>query len=241
MYQDSGCNRCVAGHDVHDTWHRYLDKQGLTPVRLNKKEEFIFGNCKVEISDYAFQYPVFFGGTLVGSIDVARIPVACPALFSKRMMVEWKHVLDFAKQTTYIGAFDLQYPFENSIPVLDIFQLPSSLAMEKIPPCFRASSRHQVHQVETAPEPAPMVIASSGSSSSRPLDPRGLWDPLGHWGRDPNTGHWPRPPGAVTPEEQVAFTRYMDEQLYGPGATKRTAKGILVFLKRPPRSRSPRE
>ena len=94
MYQDSGCKHCVAGHDVHDVWQRYLSSQGLTPVRLNKKEE----NCKVEISDCAFQYPVFFEGTLRGSIDVARIPVACPALFSKRAMRECKHVLDFASK-----------------------------------------------------------------------------------------------------------------------------------------------
>ena len=131
-------------------------------------------------SPTAFQYPVFFDGTLVGSIDVARMPVACPALFSKRMMVESKHVLDFAKQTTYIGAFDLQYPFENSIPVLDIFQLPPSLDLEKVPPCFRASSRHQDHQVETFPEPTPTVTVSSDSGSSRLLGPRGpprFWSP----------------------------------------------------------------
>ena len=84
--------------------------QGLTPVQLHKKEEFNFGNCKVDMSDCASQYPVFFEGALEGSVDIARIPVACPALFSKRMMREWKHVLDFDKQMTTIGAFKLQYP-----------------------------------------------------------------------------------------------------------------------------------
>ena len=42
MYQDSGCDRCVAGLDVHDVWQRYLSSQGLAPVRLNKKDELFF-------------------------------------------------------------------------------------------------------------------------------------------------------------------------------------------------------
>ena len=63
------------------------------------------------------------------------------------MMREWKRVLDFDKQMTTIGAFNLKYPFEDSVPVLDIFQLPDNLDMSKIPPCFHATSKNTVHQV----------------------------------------------------------------------------------------------
>ena len=38
MYQDSGCNRCVAGKEVHAAWQRYLAKLGLSAVRVEKVE-----------------------------------------------------------------------------------------------------------------------------------------------------------------------------------------------------------
>ena len=137
MYQDSGCNRCVAGKEVHATWQRYLAKLGLTAVRIEKVEEFIFGNENTELSDCAFQYPVFVDGKFVGAIDIARIAVGCPALYSKRMMKQWKHNLDFANQITTVGAFDLTIPFEDSVPVIDIFSVPEQLDLSKIPPCFK--------------------------------------------------------------------------------------------------------
>ena len=147
MYQDSGCNRCVAGHDVHEAWQAYLAEKGLRPVKISKQEEFIFGNGKVEMSDCAFQYPAYLDGKLVGSLDIARIPVSCPALFSKRMMREWEHVLDFKRQVTTVGAFNLQYPFEDTVPVLDVFQLPHKLSNNNVPPCFRQPQRNDVHVV----------------------------------------------------------------------------------------------
>ena len=171
MYQDRGCCRCVAGYDVHDVWQRYLSSQGLTPARLNKKEELIFGTCKVEISDCAFQYPFFFEGTLKGSIDVARIPVACPALFSKRMMRERKHFLDFEKQMTTIGAFKLQYPFENSVPILDIFQLPRTLNLTDIPSCFHAKTPRRVHQVAATTTGVDLLISGSSGSHGTVTSP----------------------------------------------------------------------
>ena len=127
MYQDSGCNRCVAGPDVHKEMHEFLAAYGIVPVQLNKQEEFIFGNNQVEMSDCAFQYVVFLDGKLRGAIDIARIPVPCPGLYSKRMMKMWKYRLDFEKEETVVGAFGLTYPFKDGIPILDIFQMPDSL------------------------------------------------------------------------------------------------------------------
>ena len=70
-------------------------------------------------------------------MDIARIKVPCPALWSKRMMKEWGHVLDFDQQETYIKKFNLTYPFKNTVPILDIFQMPTRLPLSEIPPCFR--------------------------------------------------------------------------------------------------------
>ena len=148
MYQDSGCNRCVAGPFAHEQMHQFLAPYGIIPVKLHKQEEFIFGNNQVEMSNCAFQYPVFFDGKLVGSIDIVRSPVPCPALYSKRMIKLWEHVLDFDKQITKIGSFGLTYPFKDSVPMLDIFQMPDRLSKADIPPCFRRDS-HDVRLTST--------------------------------------------------------------------------------------------
>ena len=115
---------------------------------MDKQEEFIFGNAKVETSTCAWQYPVYFEGKLVGAVDIADIPVSCPALWSKRMMKEWSHVLDFADQMTYVKKFKLQYPFKDGIPILNIFQMPKNLRASDVPPQFR-TERHETHHVMT--------------------------------------------------------------------------------------------
>ena len=166
MYQDSGCNRRVAGPDAHDQMHQFLEPFGIFPVKLNKQEEFIIGNNQVEMSDCAFQYPVFFDGKLVGSIDIARIPVPCPALYSKRMMKLWKHVLDFDKQITRIGSFGLTYPFKDSVPLLDVFQMPDRLAKADIPPCFRRDT-HDVRLTSTEGIQTP-TTSTEGIQTSTP-------------------------------------------------------------------------
>lgn len=182
MYQDSGCARSCGGPEVHARMHAFLDKYGITPVQVFKKEEFIFGNNQVEWSDCSFQYPVFFNGVLRGAIDIARLPVSCPALYSKRMMKQWKHILDFDNQETRIGEFSLTYPFKDSIPVIDIFQMPDRLTKNEIPPMFRAEtdSQSQVYLATAAdarsrsPTPSPstsgMPSLANSSSDSLALD-----------------------------------------------------------------------
>ena len=137
MYADSGCNRCVAGKDVHAQWQEYLRTFHLQPAMHRKQEEFIFGNGEVETSDCSFEYPVFLKGKFQGTIDVARISKPCPALFSKRMMADWEVTLDFAKNTLAIRKHKVELPFKDSIPVVDIFDLPELLDRRKIPPSFR--------------------------------------------------------------------------------------------------------
>ena len=53
VYQDSGCNRCVGGHETHLRWQKYVLKFGIVPVRLDKIEELLFGNAQVELSTCA--------------------------------------------------------------------------------------------------------------------------------------------------------------------------------------------
>ena len=93
------------------------------------------------MSDCAFEYPVFFDNELCGSLDMARIGVRCPALYSNGMMETWKHVLDFDKQTTRIGAFNKEYPFRNGIPILEIFQIPDNVDLSTVPPAFRLDNK----------------------------------------------------------------------------------------------------
>ena len=87
------------------------------------------------------------------------------------MMREWKHILDFDKQLTTIGAFNLQYPFENSVPVLDIFQLPETLSLKDVPPCFHAKSPNQVHQVAATTKGVDLVTLGSSSSHGTATSP----------------------------------------------------------------------
>ena len=44
--------------------------------------------------------------------------------------------LDFEKQESKIGLFGHRYPFRNTVPVLDVFQLPKTIEQKHIPPCF---------------------------------------------------------------------------------------------------------
>ena len=115
MYEDSGCNRCVAGREVHKKLHTYLVNVGLKPIKLESFNSSFLGMDKSKCP-IAFSYPIFLGGEFKGSIDIARINADCPALFSKKTMREWKISLDFEKQCTLIKEFDISSPFHGSVP-----------------------------------------------------------------------------------------------------------------------------
>ena len=146
MYQDSGCNRCIAGEQIHERWQKYLLQYGIRPIRVEKQEEFVFGNNEVEMSTCAWTYPVFLEGRAVGVIDIASVKVPCPALWSKRMMNEWKIILDFEKKQTYTKKHDMYIPFKDDIPIIQIFQLPDPLTRDHIPDQFRC---HAVHLAQS--------------------------------------------------------------------------------------------
>ena len=172
MYQDSGCARSCAGPDVHRRMHEFLLGYSIEPIQLNKQEEFIFGNNQVEMSDCSFIYPVFLDHRLVGAIDIARLPVPCPGLYSKKMMRQWKHVLDFDAQETHIKEFNLTYPFKDTVPILDIFQMPEVLWQKDIPPRFRL--RPSPYGTNAAPRDHAercLQVATSGTSLSSDSSP----------------------------------------------------------------------
>ena len=176
MYQDSGCARSCAGPDVHRRMHEFLQGYNIEPVQVNKQEEFIFGNNQVEMSDCSFIYPVFLDEKLVGAIDIARLPVPCPGLYSKKMMKQWKHVLDFDAQVTHIKEFNLTYPFKDTVPILDIFQMPSELRIKDIPPRFRPTTnlRPSVYGSSAPPRSVAercLQVSTSGTSLSSDSSP----------------------------------------------------------------------
>ena len=140
----------------------------------------MFGNNQVEMSDCSFSYPVFLDGKLVGAIDIARLPVPCPGLYSKKMMKQWKHVLDFDAQVTHIKEFDLTYPFKDTVPILDIFQMPDELRQQDIPPRFRPTTglRRSAYGTSSAPRnfTGRLQVSTSGTSLSSDSSPPPLVD-----------------------------------------------------------------
>ena len=229
MYQDSGCARSCAGPEVHEAMHRFLAQYGIVPVQIFKREEFLFGDNKVETSDCSFQYPMFLNKRLTGAIDIARLPVPCPGLYSKQMMIQLKHVLDFDKQETRIGAYGLSYPFKDSVPILDIFQMPDKLDVQDIPPRFRApthsknvvrlatsgSERRETKKVKVETQDDSSVPAAehvqpsataASSSSAEPVDRSILPETF-----PPGVSFWkiltgsdsPDPPISVSSEERT--------------------------------------
>ena len=109
-------------------------------MKLEKQEEFVFGNGQVEMSDCAYSYPIFLGGEFKGSMDIARINADCPALFSKKMMIEWKISLDFEKKCTLIKEFDITSPFHGTVPVIDVLDIPKNFHVRDVPSYFRRTT-----------------------------------------------------------------------------------------------------
>ena len=52
-------------------------------------------------------------------------------------MADWEVTLDFAKNILAIRKHKVELPFKDSIPVVDIFDLPELRDRRKIPPSFR--------------------------------------------------------------------------------------------------------
>ena len=132
---DSGCFRCIAGKRTHAKMKAHLKQYGLKPLEMNKVEEFVFGNCKTELSDKNFMYPVFFQGILCDVVDFARINPECPPLLSKGKMKSWEVLMDFGEQETNVKKYSHSAPFIKHSPFLDLFDLgpPEKFDSNKAP------------------------------------------------------------------------------------------------------------
>ena len=97
-----------------------LASLGLKPLVIMKQEEFIFGDGKVDASDCAFIYPALLDGQFKGTIDMARVQVPCPALFSLKMAKAWDCMTYHAGEKLYIKKFDKEFPFVNGTPIVNI-------------------------------------------------------------------------------------------------------------------------
>ena len=120
LWFDTGCRRCVGGPEVHFRIQTALSKVGLLPMRIDKQEEFIFGDAKTSTSDCAFLYPSFLNGRFSGLVDMARVPVPCPGLFSLKQAKKWQCVTDHAKEQLIVKRHGRTFDFEKSTPYIDI-------------------------------------------------------------------------------------------------------------------------
>ena len=123
MMADSGCERGVCGPKGHQEMREFLRKIGLKPVKVDKQEEFQFGDGEVVMSDCAFLYPCFLQNKYVGYVRIARVSVPCPPLFSKEMLKEWKCNLRFHDQALDITRFGVTVPFRQGSPVINILDI----------------------------------------------------------------------------------------------------------------------
>ena len=114
MWFDTGCRRCVSGPEDHQKMQDKLASIGLQPLRINKQEEFVFGNAKTSTSDCSFLYPAFLKGRFVGLIDIARVPVQCPALFSLKMAKKWGCLTDHKNGQLIVKDHICTYDFQSN-------------------------------------------------------------------------------------------------------------------------------
>ena len=77
--------RSVAGSQWHKAVQQHLATKGLAPVKLDKTEDFQFGDDRTDTSVCSWLYPVGVHG-LNGSLDIAEVTSNCPGLMSKDTM-----------------------------------------------------------------------------------------------------------------------------------------------------------
>jgi hypothetical protein len=135
MYFDTGCKRCVSGPDDHVKMTAALALIGLQPVRKDKKEQFIFGDGIVEESECSYIYPAFIRGQYVtGGINIAKVNVPCPPLFSIGMAAQWECITNHKKKYVRIGRFRHKVPFKDGVtPYIDVFEYGPGTDMTVVP------------------------------------------------------------------------------------------------------------
>ena len=137
LWFDTGCRRCVAGPEDHLKIRAELAKIGLKPMVINKQEEFIFGDAKTATSDLAFVYPSFQNGKFSGVMDMARVPVPCPGLFSLDLAKLWECITDHANEQLVVQKYKRVWPFEHGTPYLNMLDFtPETLDLTGVPSDF---------------------------------------------------------------------------------------------------------
>ena len=133
----------MSGPEDHAKIQAELKKIGLMPMVIRKREEFIFGDAKTAVSDCAFLYPAFLNGKFVSCIDIARVPVACPGLFSLKMAKKWDCMTDHGKQELVVQKHKCRIPFENGTPTVNILDFdPGTVDLSEIPDEMFISGRN---------------------------------------------------------------------------------------------------
>ena len=107
LWADSGCVRGVAGRKAHQELQTMLDRYGLRPLKVYRKDEFQFGSGDCAVAQYSYMYPTALDGKYTGNIIEALVEVDCPALFSKQMLKSWGAIVDFGKDTLHFKKHDV--------------------------------------------------------------------------------------------------------------------------------------
>ena len=136
MWFDTGCRRNVSGPDDHARMQEYLKSFGLQPVKRLKKEEFIFGDGKIDTSEHSWEYPAFLGGKYVGEIRIAECHVPCPPLFSLEMAEQWEAVTNHKKKTLTLERHNVTIPFNKGTPYLDVLDCGDEPDLGNVPDKF---------------------------------------------------------------------------------------------------------
>ena len=137
LWFDTGCRRCVSGPQDHEKMTKALALVGLKPLKVEKREQFIFGDAKTAESDCAFAYPAFQNNLFAGLIDIARVPVPCPGLFSLKMAKRWHCQTDHKAEQVIVKKYDRIWPFQNGTPVINVLDYdPDHIDFTDVPPEF---------------------------------------------------------------------------------------------------------
>ena len=144
---DSGCDRSVAGRKAHRQQQQVLAGYGLKSIRDDRTtESFTFGDQETAWSDCNYVYPIGIGGKFRGEVNQSCVKPECPSLISKQLSRQWKLITDFGAQITIIDQWGVKEPFQNSSPVLNIFDFgnPDTFDPNKagIPLKFIGKSSH---------------------------------------------------------------------------------------------------
>ena len=122
LWADSGCVKGVAGKKNHALMQKKLATYGLKAIKVDKQDEFQFGDGEGATSDCAYVYPCVLNGNYVGQLTQAQVDVPCPSLFSKAMLKHWNCDLRFGDQVTKINRYNKEIPFRKGTPYVDIFE-----------------------------------------------------------------------------------------------------------------------